>query len=168
MLPLTAARSTSREGHGGFRCRPGSGASGLQPGLLGAIQRLGGGGEVAHVQDFIVDVSQVVVDEIGHLGLGLHDSGVGVDEQRAREGYSSSSAVSRWVQRPPWRRAWMRRCLPWHRRSRSSRWRRGCLRRPERARCRLRRTGCLSEARMGFAGVSVIRTLAGVMTASTK
>ena len=60
-------------------------ARGIQIGLFGGVQGFYTGGEVADIQDQVVDVGQIVVDEVGHLGFGLHDAGVRVDEQWAGE-----------------------------------------------------------------------------------
>ena len=51
--------------------------------MLGAVEALGGGWEVADIDDDVVDVGQVEVDEVGDLGLLGHDLGIGVDEERA-------------------------------------------------------------------------------------
>ena len=55
----------------------------IQPGLLGRIQVVCAGGEVADIADFVVDIRQVEVDEICDLRLLLHDAGGGVHEQRS-------------------------------------------------------------------------------------
>ncbi len=58
-------------------------AHGVEPVLLRLVEALGGGREVADIDDDVVDVGQVEVDEVGDLGLLGHDRGVGVDEERA-------------------------------------------------------------------------------------
>lgn len=49
------------------------------------VQSLFTGGEVANRSDQIIDIFQVVADKAGHLGLGLENARVRVDEQRASQ-----------------------------------------------------------------------------------